>query len=422
MLIAVDTNIPIDLAAGVEDVAEALAVIRRRIKAARLIASPTSQPRARVSKRICRRAGLEGRRPKRSALAVVEMGPATFWTPAWMRPTALSSDISPSAAKHAIISCMFDRLFPISISETLADRAQANLLEGDTLVRLRDLPSGSVKLVITSPPYNIGKEYETQVGLQHYLDWLKPVAKELYRVVSDGGSICWQVGNFVDESEVFPLDVFFYPMFKALGLKLRNRIVWYFDHGLHASKRLSGRYETLLWFTKGENYTFNLDPIRVPSKYPGKRNFKKGPGYGKPSGNPLGKNPSDIWKVMVQDWETSLWNIPNVKANHPEKTIHPCQFPIELVERCVLALTNEGDTVLDPFTGVGSAMLAALKRDRRATGIDRDRRYLDEARRRIQMLASGTLPYRQLGKPVHVPTGQESVSQIPKEWIEAGFV
>lgn len=314
------------------------------------------------------------------------------------------------------------QLFPISVSEALADEAQATLLEGDTLARLHDLPSRSVQLVITSPPYNIGKEYETQVALEHYLDWLRPITAELYRVLADGGSICWQVGNFVDESEVFPLDIFFYPMFKSLGLRLRNRIVWHFDHGLHASKRLSGRYETLLWFTKGENYTFNLDPIRVPSKYPGKRNFKPGPDYGKPSGNPLGKNPSDIWKVMIQEWEIGLWDIPNVKANHPEKTIHPCQFPIELVERCVLALTNEGDVVLDPFTGVASAMLAALKRNRRAIGIDRERRYLDEAHRRIEMLASGTLPYRQIGKPVHVPTGKESVSQIPKEWIEAGLI
>jgi DNA modification methylase len=314
------------------------------------------------------------------------------------------------------------KLFPITISESLADQAQATLLCGETLNRLRDLADGSVKLIITSPPYNIGKEYETPVELGHYLDWLKPIAAEIFRVLSDGGSLCWQVGNFVEDSEVFPLDIFFYPIFKRLGLKLRNRIIWYFDHGLHASKRLSGRYETLLWFTKGENYTFNLDPIRVPSKYPGKRNFKPGPNHGKPSGNPLGKNPSDIWKLMIQEWEIGLWNIPNVKANHPEKTFHPCQFPIELVERCVLALTNEGDIVLDPFTGVASAMLAALKRNRRAIGIDRDRGYLVEARRRIEMLAAGTLPYRPLGKPVYVPTGKDSVSQIPKEWVEAGLV
>jgi adenine-specific DNA-methyltransferase len=307
-------------------------------------------------------------------------------------------------------------LFPVSVSDNLEDRAQATLLEGDTLERLKAMAAGSVKLIVTSPPYNIGKEYETPVALENYLDWLKPIIAELHRVLHPEGSVAWQVGNFIDEGEVYPLDIWFYPIFKAVGFKLRNRIVWTFDHGLHASHRLSGRYETMLWFTKGDDYTWNLDAIRVPSKYPGKRNFKPGPNYGKPSGNPLGKNPSDIWRLIIHEWEIGLWDIPNVKANHPEKTLHPCSFPIELVERVVLSMTNEGDTVLDPFTGVGSALLAALKRNRRAIGIDKERKYLDEARKRIEMLASGTLPYRPLGKPVHVPTGKEKVSQVPDEW------
>jgi DNA modification methylase len=313
-------------------------------------------------------------------------------------------------------------LFPISVSVRLADNAQATLLEGDTLETLKTMADGSVKLVVTSPPYNIGKEYETAVELDHYLDWLKPIIAELHRVIHPEGNVAWQVGNFIDDGEVFPLDILFYPIFKKIGFKLRNRIVWHFDHGLHASHRLSGRYETMLWFSKSDDYTWNLDPIRVPAKYPGKRNYKPGPDHGKLSGNPLGKNPSDIWKLMIHEWEVGLWDIPNVKANHPEKTIHPCSFPIELVERCVLSMTNEGDVVLDPFTGVGSAMLAALKRGRRSVGIDKERRYLDEARRRIEMLASGTLPYRTLGKPVHVPSGKEKISQIPDEWKQAGFI
>src|SRR6185369_15077899 len=137
---------------------------------------------------------------------------------------------------------------------------------------------------------------------------------------------------------------------------------------------------------------------------------------GQPSGNPLGKNPSDIWKIVLHDWETELWNIPNVKNNHPEKTLHPCQFPIELVERCVLALTNEGDWVLDPFSGVGSALLAALRHKRRAMGCERDPKYIDMAKERIRQLFAGELPYRPLGKPVYQPTGREKVSQVPKEW------
>jgi len=174
----------------------------------------------------------------------------------------------------------------------------------------------------------------------------------------------------------------------------------------------------LLWFTKTDDYVFNLDSVRVPSKYPGKTNFRPGPKYGLPSGNPLGKNPSDVWKLIAYEWETALWNIPNVKANHPEKTIHPCQFPIELVERCVLAMTNENDWVLDPFSGVGSAMLAAVKNKRRAMGCERESNYVEEAKRRMDLLLTGELPYRPLGKPVYQPTGREKVSQVPDLWFQ----
>jgi len=305
-----------------------------------------------------------------------------------------------------------------AISDSFSASSQIVFAQGESLDILKSCPDSFAKLIITSPPYNIGKEYESQVKLEYYIESLKPILEQIVRVLSTHGSLCWQVGNYVENKEVFPLDIFFYPIFKQLGLHLRNRIVWTFNHGLHCSVRLSGRYETLLWFTKTAQYTFNLDSIRVPSKYPGKTHFKQGTKYGLPSGNPLGKNPSDVWNLMVQEWETGLWSIPNVKANHPEKTIHPCQFPIELVERCVLAMTEEGDWVLDPFSGVGSAMLASVMHNRRAMGCERETVYVDEAKRRMNLLFSGQLPYRPLGKPVHQPTGREKVSQIPEAWIK----
>lgn len=304
-----------------------------------------------------------------------------------------------------------------TISDAYSESADIVFALGDSLETLSQCPDGFASLIITSPPYNIGKEYESQTRLDHYLEQLDPILKELVRVLSPQGSLCWQVGNYVDKGEVFPLDIYFYPLFKKLGLQLRNRIIWTFEHGLHCSVRFSGRYETLLWFTKTEEYTFNLDAVRVPSKYPGKTNFRPGPKYGLPSGNPLGKNPSDVWKLMAKEWESGLWNIPNVKANHPEKTIHPCQFPIELVERCMLALTSEGDWVLDPFSGVGSALLAAARHNRRAMGCERESKYVDEAKRRMNMLFSGELPYRPLGKPVYQPTGREKASQVPQQWL-----
>jgi len=302
------------------------------------------------------------------------------------------------------------------------DRKSKILLHcGDSKGFLKTIPDEYVTLIITSPPYNIGKEYETKTAINAYLQTQSEVIKELIRILKPEGSICWEVGNYVEESEVFPLDIFFYDLFKKEGLKLRNRIIWHFGHGLHCSKRFSGRYETILWFTKGDVYTFNLDPVRIPSKYPGKRHYK-GKNYGKPSGNPLGKNPSDIWEIVVTDWEKEMWEIPNVKSNHPEKTIHPCQFPIELVERCVLALTNEGDFVLDPYVGVGSSLIAAIKNDRCVIGVDKEPKYIEIAEQRIKQFYTGNLRVRELGTPVYEPTGKEKVSQVPEEWLKNDYL
>lgn len=208
-----------------------------------------------------------------------------------------------------------------------------------------------MKLIVTSPPYNLGKDYETKSSLDDYLELQAEVIRKCVRLLHPHGSVCWQVGNYVEDGEIVPLDTVLYPIFRAEGLKLRNRIIWHFGHGLHSTRRLSGRYETINWWTRGEDYTWNLDPIRVPAKYPGKR-YYKGPNVGKLSGNPKGKNPSDVWEF------------PNVKSNHPEKTIHPCQFPVELVERLVLSMTDEGDAVFDPYMGVGSSVIAALMHGR----------------------------------------------------------
>lgn len=261
----------------------------------------------------------------------------------------------------------------------------------DNLELLSSMPEKSVKLIITSPPYNIGKEYEKRTKIHHYISEQSKVISECIRVLDDTGSICWQVGNHVLNGEIFPLDIILYQIFKDHDLKLRNRIVWHFEHGLHCKRRLSGRYETILWFTKGDNYDFNLDNIRVPSKYPNKKHFK-GPKIGQISGNPLGKNPGDVW------------SIPNVKSNHVEKTIHPCQFPVELVERFVLALTNKNDIVLDPYVGVGSSIIAALKHGRQGIGCDIVEEYVDCAWSRVNDFREGRLKTRPMDRPVYDPS------------------
>lgn len=285
----------------------------------------------------------------------------------------------------------------------------------DTLDFLRSIPDSTAKLIVTSPHYNLGKTHEVRLGLEQYLTWQRKVITRCVDILQPEGSICWEVGNYVNKGEVFPLDISFYQIFKDLGLKLRNRIIWHFGHGLNSNKKFSGRYETILWFTKSDDYTFNLDNVRVPQKYPGKRAYK-GPNKGKPTSNPLGKNPSDFWEILLYDWEKEIWDIPNVKSHHPEKTIHPTQFPIELAERLVLALTNENDVVFDPFAGVGSSTVAAILHNRKGIGVDKEKIYLDIAYQRIQDALNGTIKRRPLGTPIYEPKGTEKVAKIPQEW------
>ncbi|WP_439570747.1 DNA-methyltransferase [Sphingomonas sp.] len=260
----------------------------------------------------------------------------------------------------------------------------------DNLEFMRSQDDESMKLIVTSPPYNIGKAYESRTTTDLYIKQQSATIAEAVRLLHPQGSICWQVGNHVDNGEIFPLDILLYDLFKNHGLKLRNRIVWTFGHGLHCQRRFSGRHETILWFTKSDDYTFNLDPVRVPSKYPWKKHFK-GPKRGQLSSNPLGKNPSDVWEI------------PNVKANHVEKTIHPCQFPVGLIERLVLSLTEEGDNVLDPYMGVGSSAIAALKNKRNAFGCDLMQDYVDVALERVVQLEAGILRTRPMNKPIYNP-------------------
>lgn len=288
------------------------------------------------------------------------------------------------------------------ISAKYTSSSLVTLSNGDCLKLLSTIPNGEAQLIVTSPPYNIGKKYEKKKLLADYIDEQEKTITECARLLSQSGSICWQVGNHVDGQEIFPIDILLYPIFKKFGLKLRNRIVWHFEHGLHCSKRFSGRYETILWFTKSNDYTFNLDAVRVPQKYPGKKYFK-GPKVGEYSCNPLGKNPGD------------LWIIPNVKHNHPEKTSHPCQFPIELIERLVLALTNPGDLVVDPYMGVGTTAVAAVLHNRRAAGAEIMKEYTLKAKERITDAFTGDIKRRPMDRPVYQPDLSTAVARPPEK-------
>jgi adenine-specific DNA-methyltransferase len=300
--------------------------------------------------------------------------------------------------KNKAINLIGSRM--IKIAENYSRDAHVVLHTGDCRDLLKQIPDGEAMLIVTSPPYNVGKEYEKRMPLQDYLKLQSEIIRECVRILNNKGSICWEIGNYVEKGEIFPLDVLLYNEFKKHGLKLRNRIVWHFEHGLHCSKRFSGRHETILWFTKTNNYVFNLDSVRVPQKYPGKRSYK-GKNRGLPSAHPLGKNPGDVW-IM-----------PNVKHNHPEKTIHPCQFPVGLIENLVLSMTNRGDLVFDPFMGVGTTAVAAILHGRRAAGADIVQKYIDIAKERVTKASLGTLKTRPRDKPIYVAPANSKITKRP---------
>ncbi len=287
------------------------------------------------------------------------------------------------------------------ISKIFREDADAVIFHGDCLELLSTIPDKSIQLVVTSPPYNIGKEYEKRLSIEKYTEEQAVIIKECVRVLSDTGSICWQVGNYVDKGAIVPLDTVLFPIFQNLGLVMRNRIIWHFEHGLHCSRRFSGRYETINWFTRGnKDYIFNLDPVRVPQKYPAKKYFK-GPKAGQYSCNPLGKNPGDVWDV------------PNVKSNHVEKTSHPCQYPVELVQRLVLSMTNEGDWVFDPFLGTGTSIISAIFHNRKGAGAEIRKEYIEISHDRIETAIDGNLKTRPMDKPKYDPALNNNKMTVP---------
>lgn len=281
------------------------------------------------------------------------------------------------------------------------------LFQGDCRELLAGLPENSAGLIVSSPPYFMGKEYDRSDQRTDFIKEHQELIPLLSRVLRPGGSLCWQTGMHVDNGTVVPLDFLAYDVFsKDPALVLRNRIVWHFEHGMHARKRFSGRHETILWFTKGDDYTFNLDAVRIPQKYPGKRHYK-GPNRGELSGHPAGKNPGDMWAI------------PNVNSKHREKTSHPCQFPVAIPQRLIRALTAPGDLVLDPYAGSSSTGIAAAIEGRRFLGSEIESKYADLSVRRFRAWTAGALEVRDWKLPAALPDPRHAVARAPAHFIAA---
>lgn len=263
-----------------------------------------------------------------------------------------------------------------------------SIICADTFTTLSAMPAECVDLIITSPPYFLDKEYEDDKTFNDYLKKQTAIIKECYRVLKKNGSIYWNVAQTVHEDEILPLGAIFYNIFKSKEVRfyMKNWIIWHFEGGINCKNRLSGRYENLLWFVKDKyNYKFNLDEIRIPSKWQL---------LGDKRCNPMGKNPTDFWtfdlteeekEYFFLDTENAVYEINRISNNNKkEKTHHPCQFPEKLVERVIKAATNQGDVVLDIFNGSGTTSKIANDLGRLWIGIDRDKNYCKIAKMRVE--------------------------------------
>lgn len=231
---------------------------------------------------------------------------------------------------------------------------------------LRRLINSGVELdiTITSPPYNIGKEYEKIMPLNEYIDWLVDICDTIYSLTKKDGSFLLNVGYLSVEGKGKAVPIT-YLLWDKVKFYLQQEIVWNYGAGVAGKKFLSPRNEKVLWYIKdSENYTFNLDDIRDPDvKYP---NQKKN---GKLRCNTLGKNPSDVWQIAKVTSGTD--------RSSNERTNHPAQFPEDLIVRMVKGFSNENDLILDPFIGSGTTARTAMLNNRLFLGFEVNKTYIE---------------------------------------------
>lgn len=234
----------------------------------------------------------------------------------------------------------------------------------DVLDFLAGIPNDSVGMHLTSPPYNLGKEYgdceyiDSQ-EFYYFLGWMLQVLSELVRTLKPNGVLFLQVASTKDrEGQLYPLDCLLFEHLRGMGLTFQSRVCWVYSHGLTPKSRLSERYETALVMSKGSNPTFNPGAARTPHKNPRKRAFK-GPNKGKLA-HPLGS------------WPSNVWVIPGCGHHHPDTLHgrHPAQFPLPLARKAILLYSLPQDLIMDVFVGSGTSFIAAKKTHRAFTGCD----------------------------------------------------
>ncbi len=244
----------------------------------------------------------------------------------------------------------------------------------DCLEGMKELPGSIIDLTITSPPYNIGKEYEKTLPLTEYVDWCSAWMSEVHRLTCSQGAFWLNVGyiSIPGSAKALPLP---YLLWNKCPFYMIQEIVWNYGAGVAGKQFLSPRNEKLLWFVKDSTeYTFNLDEIRDPDvKYP----FQKK--NGKLRCNTIGKNPSDVWQIAKVTSGTD-------RASS-ERAPHPAQFPLDLVNRIVRGFSNRGQMVLDPFLGSGTTAESCILNGRTVIGFEIRHDYCSFAAKRLKKAA-----------------------------------
>lgn len=256
------------------------------------------------------------------------------------------------------------------VGEPAYERDGVILFRGDCVALMNKLDTAFVDLTVTSPPYNIGKEYEQKLTLDEYVAWSEEWTRAVHRVTAPEGQFWLNIGylEVKDKGRAVPLA---YLLWDKTPFYLHQEVVWQYGAGVTSSRAFAPRNEKLLWFVnEPKNVYFDLDAVRDPDvKYP---NQKKN---GKIKVNPLGKNPGDVWYI------------PKVTSGFQraskERTPHPAQFPEALIERVILSSSRPGDVILDPFMGSGTTAAVAARLDRRCVGFELRDDYLAVAAARI---------------------------------------
>ncbi|MBN2138488.1 MAG: site-specific DNA-methyltransferase [Sedimentisphaerales bacterium] len=246
---------------------------------------------------------------------------------------------------------------------------------GDCLDLFPNISSDSVRTIHTSPPYNIERDYEgykDNLPRKEYLDFVGEVLGECMRVLVPGGGLFWQTGYTSEGKDyIMPLDHLTFDVFRELGFRLKDRIIWRYWGGMAFKSKFTNKHETILWWVKpgqGKEISFfDVFPVREATKFHDSRN------------NLFGRNPGNVWEVD------------RVAYGSSDQTSHIAVFPEEISDRIILATTQEDDLVLDPFSGSGTVCKTAKARGRHFIGFEISPVYFHESVCRLGEQAQGEL-------------------------------